>query len=944
MTRLLSSFKRALPLSVLLLGLTANAVLIAQTAATTTLTAAPATASTGTAVLLTATVAASGTPVTPGQVLFCDANANKCQGSAVLGTAQLLSGGTATLRRMSGIGSHSIKAIFTGTTPFLSSASSATTVAVTGAGPTSATLAFTGNAGSYTLNSTVAYQGLVPPGAAEDILFTDTSNQNLALGSAPLGTLGPPNYSFTTIASSPFASGDLPSAVVSADFNDDGIPDLAVANYTDNTVSLYTGDGIGGYTLATGSPISVGTGPSALAVADFNLDGQPDLAVVNALSGSITILLGDGTGAFHNAASISTLGNGPQSIAVADFNRDGVPDLAITNQLSSTVTVLLGDGTGLFTPTPDSPISGGGNPSSIAALDFDLDGHTDLAIANTYDSTVTILLGDGTGTFVPSSASPFAVAAGPTAVTAVDFDGDGRTDLAIASATGDTLSILLNKVGGAAFAPGSPFATGSSPSSLVVGDFNGDGAQDVAIANANSSDVTLLLNDGSGEFTPAAQSPLSGFNAPSAIALADIDGNGRQDLVVANVGVDSISLRPQQVTQTASASLAALSIFGGGTHLVTANYPGDTSYAASVSNTVSLTGSPISTNTALSISPSLSVAYRATAQLTASISPAASQNYTATGSIIFTADATSPLGSSTVTNGQAAVSVNALPVGQHSVSAAYAGDSNFSPSAVTGTFTIVQAGTVTRLSTSTTSGFLITLTATVSAATSGTPTGTISFLDGTNAQPLGTVALASGTASLSVANLSPGTHSITAVYLGDSNYSGSTSNAVNESIADFSLKSNTPAQTILPGASVDFTITATPTGTFDSPITFTVSDLPRGATASFQPSAVTPGSSPVNLVLTIATTRQTALLHTLAPAGWIMLSLLFLPWYNRNRQHRGLLRLALLSAVVCGILAGTIGCARSNGFFAQPAKSYRLVVTGTSGALHHTTAVVLTVE
>src|SRR5262249_26119387 len=134
----------------------------------------------------------------------------------------------------------------------------------------------------------------------------------------------------------------------------------------------------------------------SVAVGDFNGDGKLDLAVANSGSGNVTILLGDGKGAFPTNATVGA-GNGPISVAVGDFNGDGKPDLAVANYDDNDVTILLGDGAGGFSPAPGSPVGAETNPRSVAVGDFNRDGKPDLAVANEGSDNVTILLGNGLG-------------------------------------------------------------------------------------------------------------------------------------------------------------------------------------------------------------------------------------------------------------------------------------------------------------------------------------------------------------------------------------------------------------------------------------------------------------------------------------------------------------------------------------------------------------------
>jgi DNA/RNA endonuclease YhcR with UshA esterase domain len=293
-----------------------------------------------------------------------------------------------------------------------------------------------------------------------------------------------------TLASSP-STGNYPSSVAVGDFNGDGKEDLAVANYGSNTVSVFLGDGTGNFSLAS-SP-ATGSNPESVAVGDFNRDGNLDLAVANENdAGTVSILLGNGTGNFTLVSSPAT-GSFPFSVAVGDFNGDGILDLAVANNDSGTVSILLGDGTGNFT-LASSPATGN-LPHSVAVGDFNGDGKLDLAVANNDSNTVSILLGDGTGNFTLAS-SP-GTGESPNSVVVGDFNGDGILDLAVANfgpccEHDGTISILLGDGTGNFNLATSPGA-GTYSTSVAVGDFNGDGKLDLAVANATSNTVSSLL-------------------------------------------------------------------------------------------------------------------------------------------------------------------------------------------------------------------------------------------------------------------------------------------------------------------------------------------------------------------------------------------------------------------------------------------------------------------
>ena len=205
--------------------------------------------------------------------------------------------------------------------------------------------------------------------------------------------LGTGNGGFTNVPGSPFTVGGGTTGVAVGDFNGDGKPDLAVTNATSNNVSVLLGTGNGSFTNAPGSPFAVGLTPVRIAVGDFNGDSKLDLVVGNANGNSVSVLLGTGNGSFINAPGSPFAASNPDGIAVADFNGDGKLDLVVANAVANnTVSVLLGNGNGTFTAAPGSPFAVGGNPQGVAAADFNGDGKPDIAVLNGDDSTVSVLL------------------------------------------------------------------------------------------------------------------------------------------------------------------------------------------------------------------------------------------------------------------------------------------------------------------------------------------------------------------------------------------------------------------------------------------------------------------------------------------------------------------------------------------------------------------------
>ncbi|WP_286825470.1 Calx-beta domain-containing protein [Microcystis sp. LSC13-02] len=284
--------------------------------------------------------------------------------------------------------------------------------------------------------------------------------------------------------------GITPYSVTVGDFNGDGKSDLAVANFgIGSNVSVLLGTGTGSFGTATN--FSVGNSPISVTVGDFNGDGKSDLAVANYSSNNVSVRLGTGTGSFGTATNFS-VGSGPFSVTVGDFNGDGKSDLAVANRNSNNVSVLLGTGTGSFGPATNFTVGSG--PFSVTVGDFNGDGKSDLAVANNSSNNVSVLLGTGTGSFGP--ATNFSVGNSPCSVTVGDFNGDGKSDLAVAnnsSNNNDNVSVRLG-TGTGSFGPATNFTVGSGPFSVTVGNFNGDGKSDLAVASRLTNNVSVLLN------------------------------------------------------------------------------------------------------------------------------------------------------------------------------------------------------------------------------------------------------------------------------------------------------------------------------------------------------------------------------------------------------------------------------------------------------------------
>ena len=335
---------------------------------------------------------------------------------------------------------------------------------------------------------------------------------------------------------SPIGTGAFPEATATGDFNGDGKLDVVIANRTDNTVTVLLGDGLGGFTQAAGSPLVVGNGPAGIATGDLNNDGKLDFAVCNGTGNNVTVMLGDGKGGFTQATrSPIAVGTNPSALVLGYFSSHSTLDIATANSGSNNVTVLLGQGDGTFIQTPGSPFAVGSSPQYIAAGDFNGDNAPDLVTANFQSNNATVLLSNSVGQFNALSTGPLTTGSGPNGIAIGDLNGDSRPDIAIANFNSGTLTVLFSNGNGTfTLAPAGPFAVGKGPSSVAAADVNGDGKLDLISANNTSNNISVLLGNGTGGFTADASGPFTVGSGPTKVLSGDFDGDGQADLAVSN--------------------------------------------------------------------------------------------------------------------------------------------------------------------------------------------------------------------------------------------------------------------------------------------------------------------------------------------------------------------------------------------------------------------------
>jgi trimeric autotransporter adhesin len=397
-----------------------------------------------------------------------------------------------------------------------------------------------------------------------DLIIPDVSNSRVVV---LLNTTAPgaATASFGTAAL--FTTGVGPLRVVVADFNGDGKPDLAVVDDTTDDVSVLLNTAAAGATtpsFATLQTFSVGRFPQSIAVADFNRDGKPDLIVNNSLDATVSILLNTtATGAAvpsFASQQVVGVGNSPTTVIAADLNNDGIADVVAVNQADDDVSVLVNitaAGASHVTFGPTLTVTTVAEPDFVSAADLNGDGKTELLVAPLNGSQLSVLVNTTPPTTAPASIAgeqDFGTAGFPWGVAVADFNGDGKLDVATVNNSGlgtsnGTVSVLLNTTvpgsAGASFATHAEFTVGIFGFCVVAADINGDGKPDLIVSNNGSNTVSVLLNNAAaGATVPsfAAHQDFTVGSGPEILAVADINGDGRPDIVVANSGAHTISV------------------------------------------------------------------------------------------------------------------------------------------------------------------------------------------------------------------------------------------------------------------------------------------------------------------------------------------------------------------------------------------------------------------
>ena len=716
------------------------------------------TADTSVALTLAATPFTLGAPITlnavvapataTGRVTFYD-------GVAVLGTKSLASGAASFTTALVGAGNHKFKAYYAGDS---SNAAAASNVVAQAIGAQA-------SAGFALRNP--ALTAVTAMLAVADFNGDGKADVALRNGSSLVILLNDGAANFTAVTT----TGPAPVAAAALDLNNDGFTDLVLANTTGNNVNVLLGKGDGTFQAAVSYPLT--NTPTALALADFNGDGKPDIVTADPANG-VSVLLGKGDGTFLAAASSLsnpqlTSGFQAVSVVVDDFNGDGLADIAVANANSSSLSVMLGKGDGTF-QTP-AVISTATQAMRLTTADFNGDGKADLAT-----NTGVVLLGKGDGTF--QTAVTYTTGVSSSSVAAGDLNGNGKTDLVF----GDTVVAVLAGNGDGTFqAAPLTYQVPASASSLLVGEFSSDGKTDLAVATGNTvsflmgTTVSMTVVTG----TPQSATVATTFAAQLKVLVKD-----------GSTPVSGVSVTFQAPSSGASASLSSTTAVtdANGMAAVTAtanSLPGSYNVTATtlgVSTSFSLTNLA-GTVSIIIASPTIAQSALLGAAFPRPLEVTITDTFGAPASgvtVTFTtpssgASATLSSGSA-VTNSSGIAKVTATA---NNVAGGYAVTAQAGSLSASFTLINLQSVPVTLTSSANPSnlGAGLTLTATISTSNFS---GRMVFLDG--ASILAVKPFTGNSVSLTTNLLSSGTHKLTAYYRDDPNSVAGTSNAVVQTV------------------------------------------------------------------------------------------------------------------------------------------------------------------
>jgi hypothetical protein len=627
-----------------------------------------------------------------------------------------------------------------------------------------------------------------------DIMVTDDEYSFVYLKGYGDGTFRASLNYYSPITDNNYAYG---IGIASGDFNGDGIPDFVIGNYdgassstTGITVFLSRPDG------SMRPAVNYGSGGRLyfVAVADFNQDGKLDIAATNESTGIVQIFTGAGDGTFTAGSTFATdtSSTEPEGLVAGDFNHDGYPDLAVQNGSGQNVGILINDGTGNFMPPVTYPLSMNYSYQGIATADLNGDSKLDLVVPLNDGSAIAILLGNGDGTF--QTESDVTTQYYPLAVAIADFNGDGKLDLA---ATVDYygnmgVEVALGNGDGTFQTPIEYLSSLQDtnwdypyPTFIQAADIDSDGKLDLVYVNSEYSTVGVLFGLGDGTFYDPVEFPAGGYTW--GLVVADVNGDGATDVVTAGDDFSGVNVllnangsatkanytvSATPTTQTVTAGSSATFVF---TVTPSNHYNGTVTFSCgSLPTLASCSFNPPSVT--LDGDTPVTVQLTITTTAVTAMLHEPSRKHT---SMVLASLSTLGLFGLLFAGGWKKRSSMAVLFGMLTLALTFAlvgcgssGSGSSSTKAATSTSVSSSQSTVTV-------GQTVTFTGQVTAS-SGSPTGSVTFMDGSTS--LGSGTLSGGSATFQTQSLAAGVHNITATYSGDSSFNSSTSSALTQTV------------------------------------------------------------------------------------------------------------------------------------------------------------------
>ena len=904
-----------------------------QQATSMTMTASTTTATNTTPVTIQAVLTLNGAPVTQGTVNFLDNGKSIAQVQVVgLNPSAGAVSGTATLVKRLPVGTHEIVGLYSGAGnlihPF---GNGLPPITVTGEQITNTIVSATSDVGTpanYDVTASVVAGGLTAPTGT---LTLGEPSLSVPLNSAVLT----PGLEVVGLTPSTAATGSQNSAIVVGDFNGDGILDYAATSVNLPTqLMVYLGNGDGSFkpgigSVATDDPTLLPF--TTMATADFNGDGILDIVFGNVNSNTYggtqaVMMLGNGDGTFRQGQllSVPAVSGGLTSmmgnIVTGDFNNDGIPDIAFSNyglENDASVEVFFGVGDGTFTNTPTILANVGTASGTYATIylatgDVNKDSNADLVAFDSQDATATVFLGNGDGTF--KTGAVYASGNFPELGALGDVNGDGWPDMVIpnlvgVSGSGSFVSVFLNN-GDGTFGNPSTYVS-HFPNQVVLADLNNDGILDIVQAEDNGGHVAVMYGSANGSYT-FSQFTQTTVNTAGAwqVALIDTKNSGYPDLLVDEEQASSVGVLLNGMVSTTQFNNVALDGSAADSENLSASYSGDNANLPSTSPSIMLAGSNATIATKLSWSPTVNSTIFGTTVPSGVLNAQVANNVP--GTITYVAQSN--------TGAIAAVtSGTILPAaGAYSITATFTATSptDYAESSASTVFNVTKAGVTETLISSVpqaAAGASVTLTDTVVSNTTGTPTGSVSFLAGSLALGTSTVS-STGIATITTTGLPAGTSSIIAIYTGDSNFNPDAAAAISVTVgsASIALTVGQPTMTLTAGTNGTEALTVTPQLGYTGDVSFTCGSLPAGVTCSFAPSNAAIGAGPLQSTLTVTTAApsSTTSAQNKSGAGLMAagvaasLASILLIWLPGRRKRMSWAVLLLIA----GISAFSIGC------------------------------------